>query len=137
MLEWYVTALHAESQIKFFAVIDTLHLTQCFRPGILRWEDVAGLDAQLTRIGVRIVFLHATADTIWHCGIVPRATEQFMLEYAQTRFGSTPTAVRDYLVDEQEQMQRLLARTRLPHWSLAAETDAEVNLGQAIQFWLS
>jgi len=34
-LQWFVSAVANERKVKFFCLIDTLHLTHCFRPGTL------------------------------------------------------------------------------------------------------
>ncbi|MGZ6071994.1 MAG: hypothetical protein ACXWK8_12315, partial [Myxococcaceae bacterium] len=63
-LEWHVHALTAEHTPKLFALVDTLHLTQCHRPGVLGWTDVAPLDARLAALGCRLVFLRATSAVL-------------------------------------------------------------------------
>ncbi len=136
MLEWHVTALTAESKVKFVGVVDTLHLTHCHRPGRLQWEDVRGIDSRLARIGARLLFLHASPETLWARGIVPRADEEFILGYARPRFGQTLEEIHGYFIDEQQRIERLLEETRLPYLRIDADADAGANLEQALAFWL-
>ena len=136
MLEWYVRALTAESTIKFLALVDTLHVTHCHRPGLVGWEDVRAVDARLARIGARMVFLRASPETIWERSIASRANDQFILGYAQAKLGASLEQIHGYFVDEQERMRRLLELTCIPQLVLDAETDLETNLARAAEFWL-
>src|SRR5580693_3955141 len=47
LLHWSATSLKKEHKIKFFGIIDTLHLTHCVRPGIIGWNDVRVFDGML------------------------------------------------------------------------------------------
>ena len=136
MLEWHVSALTDETRVKFFAVIDTLHLTQCLRPGVLTWADVADVDCRLARLGARLVFLNGTANTIWERGIDARRNEEFITNYAHHRFGGTLEQIHLHFVREQEQMRALLASTALKYRELDAERDIDVNVDDAYNFWL-
>src|SRR6185295_11846382 len=89
MLEWHVSSLTAETRVKFFAVVDTLHFTHCHRPGVLNWEHVSDLDHRLGRMGARLLFLHGSAQTLWERGITPRRDEEFITRYACPKFGDT------------------------------------------------
>jgi len=137
MLEWHVSALACENRVKFLALIDTLHLTQCQRPGVLTWSDVSELDHRLARLGARLVFLNGTSTTIWERGIVPRRDEEFITGYAQPRFGETLEDIHLHFIREQEQMRALLANTTLDCMELAAERDICLNVDDAYRFWLS
>lgn len=136
LLCWQVGALTAETRVKFFGIVDTFHLTQCHRPGVLEWADVRGVDQRLADLGARLLFLQATPETLWARGIVPRLQEEFMLGYALGRFGRTPEEVHEYFVREQEAMRQHLAHTAMPHLLLNAEADPEANLEAAYRFWL-
>lgn len=137
LLEWHVTSLRAESEVKFNAVVDTLHLTQCFRPGVLRWEQVAPLDARLARLDARLLFLRASRDSIWSRGIEPRRNDEFMTGYALGRFGRSLQEVHEYFVAEQEKMAQLLSRTRLRHLEIDADRAVEETASDAYRFWQS
>jgi hypothetical protein len=137
MLEWHVSALAEENKIKFLAVIDTLHLTQCHRPGVLTWSDVSDLDRRLARLGARLVFLNGTSGTIWERGIAPRSNEEFITGYAKHRFGETLEDIHLHFVREQEKMRILLANTALDYLELDAERDICLNVADAYGFWLA
>jgi len=137
ILEWSVSSLTAERKVKFFAVVDTLHLTHCHRPGVLKWEHVSGLAHRLARIGARLLFVHASRETIWERGIIPRRDEEFMTGYACPRFGKTLEEIHQYFVDEQERMRDLLSRTCLSVRVIDADADIDSNLEIAYDFWLS
>lgn len=137
LLSWQVRALAAETKVKFFGIVDTLHLTQCHRPGLLEWADVSALDHRLADLGTGMVFLRGSADTLWQRGIEPRLQEEFMLGYALGRFGRTPREVHDYFAREQDAMARHLEQTALPYLVLDAEASPDRNLAAAYQFWLA
>jgi hypothetical protein len=137
ILKWHITSLRAESQVKFHGIVDTLHFTQCFRPGVLAWENVAPLDLQLASLGVRLLFLRASPGSIWTRGIDARRNEQFINSYACPRFGVNLHQIHDYFVAEQERMGALLSRTSLPYLELDADRDLEGNVEAAYAFWQS
>jgi hypothetical protein len=136
-LEWCSNALTSESTPKFFALIDTLHLTHCHRPGVVAWSDVATADARLAQLGTRLVFLAASPETIWRRGILPRAEESFIRDYARRRFGPTLEEIHRYFVAEQARMRALLDQSRLPYLVLDAHADMVSNVARATEFWLA
>jgi hypothetical protein len=136
LLEWQVCALAAETRVKFLAIVDTLHLTQCHRPGVLTWDQVRGFDERLVRLGARLLFLHGTPATLWRRGIEPRAQGEFILGYARPRFGENLSQIHQHFVAEQAAMRGHLSRTRLPSLLLDAEGDDHSNLERAYAFWL-
>jgi hypothetical protein len=136
LLEWQVSALMAETKVKFFAVVDTLHLTHCHRPGVLTWAQLSGLDQRLARLGARLLFLHASPATIWDRGIVPRQNEQFITGYARPRFGESLEEIHRYFVAEQESMRSLLGNTGMDLREIDADADGERNLDEAYGFWV-
>ena len=136
LLEWHVRALTAESTVKFLGLVDTLHLTQCHRPGVVVWNDVQRFDDRLARAGVRMVFLRASPEIIWQRGILPRADDSFIRVYAHQRFGVTLEQIHAYFVAEQERMQSILDKTVLPYMVLHAEADPDDNVARATDFWL-
>jgi hypothetical protein len=52
---------------------------------------------RLAALGCKLLFLEASADSIWERGIVPRMNEQFIREYAQ-EFGRTHEEIHQYFV---------------------------------------
>ena len=137
VLEWHVSSLTAETRIKFFAVVDTLHFTHCHRPGVLNWEHVSGLDHRLARIGARLLFLHGSSQTIWDRGIAPRRDEEFITGYACPKFGETLEEIHQYFVAEQESMRRRLSGTSIVYREIDADGDINSNVEEAYEFWLS
>jgi len=136
LLEWQVSALRAETRVKFVAVVDTLHLTHCHRPGVLTWAQLSGLDQRLARLGARLLFLHASPATIWDRGIVARQNEQFITGYARPRFGKSLEEIHRYFVAEQQSMRSLLGSTALEVREMDADGDSERNLDEGYGFWL-
>lgn len=132
-----VSSLTHESKVKFLAVVDTLHLTHCHRPGVLAWEQVSPLDQRLARLGARLLFLHGAAETIWERGIIPRRDEEFITEYACPRFGATLEDIHRYFVAEQERMRRLLANTAMTYREIDADDAIDRNVKEAYEFWLA
>src|SRR5262249_39984322 len=72
LLEWHARALSAERVPKFFAIVDTLHVTHCHRPGVVRWADVAPFDRRLAALGAKVLFVHASPEALWQRGIGAR-----------------------------------------------------------------
>jgi hypothetical protein len=135
-LEWLAGALAAERKPKLFALVDTLHLTQCERPGIVGWDEVAAIDRRLTALGARLLFVHASAATIWQRGIVPRRDEQFMTGYAIPKFGATAEAVHAHFVLEQERLRALAERSTMPRLTLDLDRPHAETLDAAYDYWL-
>ncbi len=137
ILEWHVLALTAETKVKFFAVVDTLHLTHCHRPGLLNWEDVSGLDSRLASLGARLLYLQANSQTIWERGIIPRRDQEFILGYANPKFGNTLEEIHQYFVAEQERMRQLLSGTSMKYLEMDADVDLSSRVEEAYEFWQS
>ncbi|TDW99830.1 P-loop NTPase family protein [Dinghuibacter silviterrae] len=96
-----------------FGLIDTLHLTQAFRPGILSWAELSYIDQYLSGREVRMVFLKAAPETLWQRLIVDRGAAPEYLSHYQHRYGGTAEEVHAYYVREQSEMERLASRSRL------------------------
>jgi hypothetical protein len=137
MLEWNVRALTAERVPKFFAIVDTLYLTHCHRPGVLTWKDAAAIDRRLAMLGAKLLFLHASPSTLWERGILPRQNDQFITGYAKRKWGQTLEAIHRYFVGEQESMRATLPKTQLAHHVMDVDGDLSSYLDAAYQFWLS
>ena len=135
-LEWLARSVADERRVKLFVLVDTLHLTPCERPGVVGWNDVAAFDARLALLGAKLLFVHASAPTLWQRGIVPRRDEQFMTGYAIPKLGATPAAVHDYFVGEQERLRRLADRSTMPKLTLDLDRPAAETLDEAYDFWL-
>ena len=48
MLSWYANYVPEGTPHQFYCIIETLHITQCFRPGVLRLRNVLRFDQQLS-----------------------------------------------------------------------------------------
>src|SRR5689334_5878954 len=126
-LEWAAGALASEDRPKLFALVDTLHLTHCHRPGAVRWSDVVPLDARLEALGCRLVFLRASPETL-RVRALGRSGTQFLEGYARGRWGPSDEDVVRGLADEQAGMLEQVASTRMPTLVL----DAEDTLGCSV-----
>ncbi len=137
MLEWHVRALGAERVPKFFAIVDTLHLTQCHRPGVVRWADVAPLDRRLAGLGAKLLFVEASPEVLWQRGIAARRHDDFISGYAARKWGPSLESIHRHFVDEQLAMRDNLAQTTLPHQTLALDAELSTYVDDAYDFWLS
>ena len=133
-LEWLYTSVQEHAKPWCFVVIDTLHLTQCVRPGIVGWNDVAPFDQRLAAIGCKLLFLKASATALWERGILPRTNEQFIREYAR-KFGATHEEIHRHFMKEQETLVNLFERSCMAKLLLDSEDAPEIILDQAFRFW--
>jgi hypothetical protein len=134
MLEWLHAGAQEHSCPLCFVIIDTLHLTHCVRPGVVRWADVVRFDRRLAALGCKLLFFQAAPPTIWERGIKPRVNEQFLLEYAR-KFGSTHQEIHEYFVSEQEILADLFERSVMPKLCMPNEGSVDDTLEQAYRFW--
>jgi hypothetical protein len=139
ILEWHVRALTERPGVagdaRCYAVIDTLHLTQCQRPGVLRWPQVAELDVRLAALGARLLFAHASPETIWQRGVAARRNSGFIGGYARRRWGPALEAIHAHLVGEQIAMRATLRHTRLEHRALRVDGPLADYVETAYDFW--
>jgi hypothetical protein len=134
-IEWLQASVREHTRPWCFVVVDTLHLTHCVRPGVVKWSDVDPFDRRLATVECKLLFLKTTPETIWERGITPRANEQFMQEYAK-KFGRTPEEIHSYFVREQETLMELFSRSAMP--KLLLQNDGAIGhqtLDDAWQFW--
>jgi hypothetical protein len=134
LAEWLRAGTQEHSRPMCFVIIDTLHLTNCVRPGVVRWADVVGFDRRLAVLGCKLLFLQAQPATIWERGITPRVEEQFLLEYAK-KFGSTHQEIHEYFVREQEILAGLYAQSAMPKLFMPGEGSLEDVSERAYRFW--
>ena len=132
--EWLHASVQEHTRPWCFVLIDTLHLTHCVRPGVVKWNDVAPYDARLARLGCKLVFLRTSPKELWERGIKPRVKEQFILEYAK-KFGGTLEEIHEYFVREQDAMARLFSQSVMPKLQLSNDDAAEGNVDAAHEFW--
>lgn len=58
-VEWFHASVQEHDRPWAYAILDTLHLTHCVRPGVVNWPDVAEIDARLAALGSKLLFLEA------------------------------------------------------------------------------
>jgi hypothetical protein len=132
--EWLHASVQEHTRPWCFLLIDTLHLTHCVRPGVVKWRDVAPYDARLAALGCKMLFLQTSPKEIWERGIKPRMKEQFILEYAK-KLGGTLEEIHEYFVREQDAMAGLFAQSAMPKLQLSSDGAAEGVLDAAHKFW--
>lgn len=136
LLHWSSASLKNEHTVKFFGIIDTLHLTHCVRPGVMDWNDIQEYDTKLKTIDCKLIFIKAGPQTIWDRGIRPRTAEQFITVYAK-KFGKDINEIHKYFIAEQMQLEALVAKSCLDKLYIQAEDSFERNAEKSYNFWLS
>ena len=136
LLNWSVTSLKTEHKIKFFGIIDTLHLTHCVRPGVIEWNDIRDYDAKLKGIGCKLIFISAQPQTIWDRGIMPRAHEEFITNYGK-KFGKDLHEIHQYFIREQLRLEKIVSSSQLDKIYTQAEDDFETNVEKSYKFWIN
>jgi hypothetical protein len=134
IMEWLHASVQEHSRPWCFALIDTLHLTHCVRPGVVKWSDVAPFDRRLANVGCKLLFLKVEPATILERGIKPRVGEQFIREYAR-KFGRTHEEIHNYFVREQNDLEGLFWRSVMPKMLLQNDHPPNNVLDAASQFW--
>ncbi len=133
-LEWLHASVQEHDRPWCFVLIDTLHLTHCVRPGVVKWSDVDVFDNRLAKLGCKLCFLRASPAAIWERGITPRRNEQFIQEYAQ-KFGRTLEEIHQYFVREQEMLAELYFRSGMLKLLLQSDELADEAADKAWNFW--
>jgi hypothetical protein len=137
MLQWLHAAVQEHTKPWCFIVLDTLHLTHCVRPGVIQWSDVEPVDRALAALGCKLLFLHAQPQTIWERGIVPRANEQFLQQYAK-KFGRNHEEIHQHFIREQEILTDLFVRSVMAKLQIESnEADDDRVSEEAFGFWQS
>lgn len=135
MLEWLHASVHEHTRPWCFVIVDTLHLTQCVRPGVVKWADVDPIDRRLAAIGCKLLSLQASSQTIWERGIEPRMNQQFLLEYAR-KFGRTHEEMHAYFVREQQTLAELFSQSAMSKMLMRNDGTVDDVLDEAFRFWL-
>jgi thymidylate kinase len=135
-IEWLHASVQEHTRPWCFVIVDTLHLTHCVRPGVVRWPDVASIDARLAALGCKLLFLQVSPATIWERGIVTRMKEQFVLNYSK-KFGRTHEEIHEYFVKEQETLLKLFAHSVMPKLQWDNDQAKENALDAAYNLWMS
>ena len=121
MLDWTGYGATPQKQLPLTGLVDTLHITHCFRPGILSWAEMSYVDRSLAALGGKLILLQARPEMLW---------ERLM------KSGYNPEAVHNYYANEQRMMERMARRSVMETLFLAAEDAFEENLEKAYGFWM-
>lgn len=133
-MEWLHASVQEHTRPWCFVLVDTLHLTHCMRPGVVKWDDVSRFDERMAALGCRLLFLEVSPSAIWERGIKPRMEEQFIREYAR-KFGRTHEEIHQYFVREQDEIAKLFSHSSMPKLLLRNEGAADSMLDTVYQFW--
>jgi hypothetical protein len=133
-MEWLHASVQEHTRPWCFVLVDTLHLTHCVRPGVMKWHDIESFDRRLSAVGCKLLFLRGTPATIWERGIKPRADQQFIREYAR-KFGRTNEEIHRHFVREQEILMDLFSRSAMTKRLLRSDGLLENVLEEALRFW--
>jgi hypothetical protein len=134
IFEWLHASVQEHTHPWCFVLVDTLHLTHCVRPGVVKWNDVEPFDRRLSAVGCKLLFLQGTPATIWERGIKPRADQQFIQEYAR-KFGRTHEEIHSHFVREQEKLVELFSHSVMTKRLLQNDGSPNNVLEAALRFW--
>ena len=133
LIEWLHASVQEHTRPWCFVVVDTLHLTHCVRPGVVKWPDVEPFDQRLAAVECKLVCVQASPSSLWEWGIKPRIHEQFM-QYAK-KFGNTHEEIHEYFVREQQTLATLASQSAMPKLTLKNEGSPERIADEAYRFW--
>ncbi|MFC1727770.1 hypothetical protein ACFL0Y_04570 [Patescibacteria group bacterium] len=137
MLQWYVNKLREkDDRVKFSCIVDSLHITHCFRPGILSWGDVVDIDQQLAKIGCKLAFIQVDPKTIWDRTISLRKDNQFITHYGK-KFGKTLEEIQEYFIDEQKKMVNLTQKSKMQIKIFPNDKEPVQVIDELYSFWKS
>jgi len=121
---------------KLCVIIDTLHITHCFRPGTVSWADVIRYDKLLADMNGKLIFIKALPETIWQRAILTRnAADKLYLSKYQVKYGKTLEEVHQYYLTEQQKMEDLVKQSSLKKMILFSEDTPHTNQETAFEFW--
>lgn len=133
-LEWLHAGVQHPRHPSCYVLIDTLHLTHCLRPGVVRWADVEDLDRRLAALGCNLLVLSAGDGAVRERTIDARCESQFLSEYAR-KFGSTSDELHAHFIREGEVFAELYDRSAMPRLALSNDGGLDDILGTADAFW--
>ena len=135
LLEHLSSPVMEEPHAKFYGIIDSLHFTQCVRPGVLLPENALEFDKLLAQMGCKLIFLHVSENELWKR--IQERRETDFIQYAR-KFGSTLEKIHEYFVSEQESMARIVRRSCMSTLvvdNTQPTTDNMIN--SVFDFWIS
>ena len=118
-------------------MVDTLHLTHCLRPGVIRWQHVTTFDTRLAAIGCKLLLLDASDDTIQSRSVVARADTEFIRDYALGRFGRNQSQLVDHFCRERDKFRAMATRSAMMTLTLDAEDTRDELADAASRFWVA
>jgi thymidylate kinase len=133
-VSWFVEAAARGGMPQPFIVLDTLHLTNCVRRGP-EWEDVRTLDADLARLGGKLLLLKTSPQTAWTRMFDGRPERAAFSEGYARRFGKTPEEIHRYFMHEQVRMENLYEMSSLQKRVIDADQPLANYLGMVRDFW--
>jgi len=136
LLNWMVSSVSDEQRKMFFCTMDTLHITHCFRPGILNWSEVTTFDRRLHELGCKLIFLRATEETIWERTVWGRRDNEFITYYGR-KYGDSLDSIHRYHVQEQEKMMAIAEMSAMEKLVIDCEGDISDTSQEALDFWMS
>ncbi len=136
LISWLASTVSYEQRKIFFCTIDTLHITHCFRPGLLSWEQVASFDRRLAELGCKLLVLRATRETIWERAILGRKDNRFITYYGK-KYGESLEEIHSYYGQEQEGMLGLVGRTGMETKILDCERAVSDLSEEAFDYWMA
>jgi hypothetical protein len=116
-----------------FALIDTLHLTHCVRPGVLPWSDAVTFDRRLAEAGCRLLLLRGRTETIRERSVKGRTGTQFR-QYAN-KFGPDDESLASHFFAEQARFDEMFADSAMTKKSLDNDGPAGDIADEAYRFW--
>ncbi|MEJ7812030.1 MAG: hypothetical protein WKG32_16575 [Gemmatimonadaceae bacterium] len=136
LLEWLADSVEGEAVTKCFALVDTLHLTHCLRPGAVAWGDVEPYDRRLAAAGCGLVLLDAEDATIRARSVEARADTPFIRDYMLRRLVAHPSELVPYFVAERDEFRRMFERSAMRKAALPAELPLDELMAAAHVFWV-
>lgn len=133
-VEWLQRSVQDHRRQSCFALVDTLHLTHCLRPGVLTWQAVAAFDRRLAATGCKLIILQAEAGVVWERSIEARTTWSFLRNY-MSKFGRTDEELHKYFMYEQEQFIQMFEKSAMPKLLMPNDGDVESIEDEAYKFW--
>ena len=133
-LDWFISSPGKGE--KFYCLIETLHITQCFRPGVISWNYVKSYDKKLSSCNFKLIFLKINKDIIWERTIEKRKNTPFIQKYAK-KFGRDLKEIHTYFIKEQEEMEKLIEKSSLKKKIIFNNGDLSNIEDKAYSFWMA
>jgi len=130
-----IAALMREHAPGTLFALDTLHITQRVRPGVLSAESFAACDRALAELGCKTLLLEIPDYVLFERTIAGRRHTGFA-EYA-ARFGATEREIADHFSNEQRRLNEVATReSKLPCHREVATAAPRALAAAALRFAL-